>query len=114
MSLVKELAHNLPAVLTHNLPATCHATLVIAMERSDRSNRLANRSPHCVRDDNPELVIAMERSDRSNLFANRSPHCVRDDNSHYIAMTSCLYTCDDNSHYVCDYIRPVSRPFTGS
>ena len=27
------------------------------------SLQVANRSPHCVRDDNPEIVIAMERSD---------------------------------------------------
>ena len=30
--------------------------LVIAMERSDRSNPIASRSPHYVRDDNPELA----------------------------------------------------------
>ena len=32
---------------------SCHKPLVIAMERSDRRNLLASRSPHCVRDDNP-------------------------------------------------------------
>ena len=57
------------------------------------------------------LVIAMERSDRSNLLASRSPHYVRDDNLYYarndkktrwprrlkrlLAMTSCLYTCHE-------------------
>jgi hypothetical protein len=35
-------------------------------------NPIANRSPHCVRDDNPNLVIAMERSDRSNLIASNT------------------------------------------
>jgi hypothetical protein len=35
---------------------TCRKFFVIAMERSDRSNPIASRSPHCVRDDNPELA----------------------------------------------------------
>ena len=56
-------------------PYTCHKFFVIAMEWNDRSNLLASRSPHYVRDDNlflhllAVLVIAMERSDRSNLIA---------------------------------------------
>ena len=37
----------------------------------------------CLRFLPENLVIAMERSDRSNLLANRSPHCVRDDNLYY-------------------------------
>jgi hypothetical protein len=40
---------NLAAILAHGF---CLRTLSLAMERSDRSNLLANRSPHYVRDDN--------------------------------------------------------------
>jgi hypothetical protein len=52
--------HTTFAMTTLNLPTN----LVIAMERSDRSNPIANRSPHCVRHDNPYYV----RDD--NLFLN--------------------------------------------
>ncbi|MBO5950318.1 MAG: hypothetical protein J6Q11_06375, partial [Fibrobacteraceae bacterium] len=69
--------------LQENLPEN----LVIAMERSDRSNLFASRSPHyvrddnlyCVRDDKPELahgscprtlsLRAVQKARRGNLFA---------------------------------------------
>ncbi|MBO5422999.1 MAG: hypothetical protein J6A06_04335 [Fibrobacteraceae bacterium] len=58
---------------------TCRTPLVIA----SRAKCSVRPSPYQFYTYRSVLVIAMEHSDRSNLIADRSPHCVRDDNSLY-------------------------------
>ena len=53
-------------------PGTCHANLVIAMEHSDRSNLLDNRSPHYVRDDN--LYYTRNENNQDGQTAQGSSH----------------------------------------
>ena len=62
LSLTMKLTRDLTAVRVIAMElarGSCPRTLSLrAVQKARRGNPIANRSPHYVRDDNPELVIA--------------------------------------------------------